>query len=79
MRLRHGLAALAALAFTLSSAAAQDVTKIRFTLDWKLQGIHSWYFQSSVKRIFVGSCAVAPASDSKNPMVNAPTRRSNGI
>src|SRR3979490_3639721 len=42
--LKFGLALLAGLAFSLSSAAADDVTKIRFTLDWKLQGIHAWYF-----------------------------------
>jgi len=52
MRLRYGLAVFAALAFTLSGAAAQDVTKIRFTLDWKLQGIHAWYFWAQEKGYF---------------------------
>src|SRR6266481_3520613 len=49
---RHGLAALAALALGLSGAAAQEPTKIRFTLDWKLQGIHAWYFWAQEKGYF---------------------------
>ena len=43
--------ALAAALFT-GGAAAQDAAKIRFTLDWKLQGIHAWYFWAQEKGYF---------------------------
>src|SRR3979409_1337761 len=45
------LAALAAgLMLTLAPAAAQE--KIKFTLDWKLQGIHAWYYGAADKGYF---------------------------
>jgi NitT/TauT family transport system substrate-binding protein len=45
------LAALAAgLMLTLAPAAAQE--KIKFTLDWKLQGIHAWYYWAADKGYF---------------------------
>src|SRR5260370_632448 len=50
--LKFGLALLAGLAFSLSGATADEVTKIRFTLDWKLQGIHAWYFWAQQKGYF---------------------------
>ena len=53
MSLIRGLAAVAAGLFMFtSSASAQAVTKIRFTLDWKLQGIHAWYYWAQEKGYF---------------------------
>jgi len=53
MSLMRGPAAIAAGLFMLvSSASAQETTKIRFTLDWKLQGIHAWYYWAQEKGYF---------------------------
>jgi NitT/TauT family transport system substrate-binding protein len=40
-----------ALPMAVASAAAEPV-KIKFTLDWKLQGIHVWYYWAKAKGYF---------------------------
>jgi NitT/TauT family transport system substrate-binding protein len=37
------------LATASSGACAQDKVKIHFTLDWKLQGIHAWFYWAQEK------------------------------
>ncbi|MDB5799230.1 MAG: putative transporter periplasmic substrate binding protein [Rhodocyclales bacterium] len=44
-------ACLTALALSSTSAFAQE-TKIKFTLDWKIQGVHSWFYWAHDKGYF---------------------------
>jgi NitT/TauT family transport system substrate-binding protein len=41
-----------ALGLSLAGAAAQEPTKVRFTLDWKYQGIHAYVFWAQEKGYF---------------------------
>ena len=50
--MRYLIAIVIASSCAMSAASAQDKTKIRFTLDWKLQGIHAWYFWAKAKGYF---------------------------
>jgi NitT/TauT family transport system substrate-binding protein len=51
-RLLSALALTSCLLIPLASAAAADPIKIKFTLDWKLQGIHAWYYWAKAKGYF---------------------------
>jgi NitT/TauT family transport system substrate-binding protein len=50
-RFSVSIVALAAFALSIAGAAAQP-TKVRFTLDWKIQGIHAWYHWAKDKGYF---------------------------
>jgi NitT/TauT family transport system substrate-binding protein len=52
MRMRRSLVLILGLLLLSSAANAEGATKIRFTLDWKLQGIHAWYYWAQKKGYF---------------------------
>ena len=50
--LRMAAAALTLSLVTSPACAETPTTKIRFTLDWKIQGIHAWFYWAKAKGYF---------------------------
>jgi NitT/TauT family transport system substrate-binding protein len=51
-RFSSALAIIGCLLFAPVSGRAAEPVKIKFTLDWKLQGIHAWYYWAKAKGYF---------------------------
>lgn len=46
------LTLMAAGGIAIAPADAQEPTKIKFTLDWKIQGLHAWFYYAKEKGYF---------------------------
>jgi len=71
------LMALPLMALALSSAQAQELTSIKFVLDWKLQGIHAWYYLAEDKGYFAEE-KLAVTIDQGDGSASAVTKVMNG-
>jgi NitT/TauT family transport system substrate-binding protein len=49
---RSALAGMIALPFVATGSRAAAPTKVRFTLDWKYQGVHAWFYVARDKGYF---------------------------
>jgi NitT/TauT family transport system substrate-binding protein len=46
------LASCLAISFAAGGASADEPVKIKFTLDWKLQGLHAWFYWAKARGYF---------------------------
>ena len=51
-RFLKSLALASCLIVPLAAGASAEPLKIKFTLDWKLQGLHDWYYWAKAKGYF---------------------------
>ena len=67
-RLLSGFAMASCLLLCLTAGkAAAEPLKIKFTLDWKLQGIHVWYYWAKAKGYFAAENLMSGSTRAKDP------------